>query len=67
MAGVGHPLYGDMKYGGEKAQKGKLALWAYSLSFTHPVRKERMRFMAEPPEDEVPWKAFDVAAAVKAE
>ena len=67
MAGIGHPVYGDMKYGGEKAQKGKLALWAYSLSFTHPVRKERMRFMAEPPEGEIPWKAFNVSAAVKAE
>lgn len=66
-AGMGCPVFGDMKYGGEKAQKGKLALWAYSLSFTHPVLKERMRFMAEPPREEVPWKAFDVAAAVKAE
>ncbi len=65
MAGVGHPVYGDMKYGGEKAQKGKLALWAYSLSFTHPVLKERMRFMAEPPADEIPWKAFEVRAAVR--
>ncbi len=65
MAGVGHPVFGDVKYGGEKAQKGKLALWAYSLSFTHPVRKERMRFMAEPPAGEIPWKAFDVRSAVK--
>ncbi len=66
-AGIGCPVFGDMKYGGEKAQKGKLALWAYSLSFTHPVLKERMRFMAEPPAGEVPWKAFDISAAVKAE
>jgi len=38
-AGISHPVYGDMRYGGERAQKGKLALWAYSLSFTHPVTK----------------------------
>lgn len=41
MAGISHPVYGDMRYGGALAQKGKLALWAYSLSFTHPVTKER--------------------------
>ena len=27
-AGINHPVYGDMRYGGERAQKGKLALWA---------------------------------------
>ncbi len=64
-AGIAHPVYGDMRYGGERAQKGKLALWAYSLSFTHPILKERMRFMAEPPKEETPWKLFDVARAVK--
>lgn len=65
MAGIAHPVYGDMRYGGERAQKGKLALWAYSLSFTHPVTKERMKFICEPPEDELPWSKFDVAAAIK--
>ena len=54
-AGAGHPVFGDMRYGGEKAQKGKLALWAYSLAFTHPVTKDRMRFLALPP-DATPWK-----------
>ncbi|MBR7186707.1 MAG: RluA family pseudouridine synthase [Clostridia bacterium] len=67
MAGIAHPVFGDMRYGGERAQKGKLALWAYSLSFTHPVLKERMRFMCEPPRGGIPWKAFDITAAVKAE
>ena len=61
MAGASHPVFGDMRYGGANAQKGKLALWAYSLSFTHPVHKERMRFIALPPEEEVPWKNFDLS------
>ncbi|MBQ7323965.1 MAG: RluA family pseudouridine synthase, partial [Clostridia bacterium] len=65
MAGVSHPVFGDMRYGGPLAQKGKLALWAYSLSFTHPVLKERMRFVALPPEDGVPWKNFDFSALGK--
>ncbi len=64
-AGTGHPVYGDMRYGGEKAQKGKLALWAYSLSFAHPVSGDKLRFIAEPPADGMPWKFFDVASAVK--
>ena len=58
FAGTAHPVFGDMRYGGEYAQKGKLALWAYSLAFTHPVPKERMRFLSGPPSDETPWKFF---------
>ena len=61
MAGIGCPVFGDMRYGGERAKKGNLALWAYSLTFTHPVTKERLRFMAEPPE-ETPWKHFSLAS-----
>jgi 23S rRNA pseudouridine1911/1915/1917 synthase len=65
MAGISHPIFGDMRYGGALAQKGKLALWAYSLSFLHPITKERLKFIAYPPETEVPWKAFDLAKAVE--
>ena len=54
------PVYGDMRYGGEKAKKGYLALWAYSLSFTHPVLKERMVFKVQPPVDVKPWNEFDL-------
>ena len=65
MAGISHPIFGDMRYGGPLAQKGKLALWAYSLSFLHPITKERMKFMVCPPEDETPWKAFDMSAVAE--
>lgn len=60
MAGIGHPVFGDMRYGGPNARKGKLALWAYSLSFYHPVTKEKLKFIYIPPEDEAPWKIFNV-------
>lgn len=60
MASINAPVYGDMRYGGENAVKGKLALWAYSLSFKHPTTTEKMKFMAEPPKTEAPWKAFDI-------
>ena len=58
FASINCPLYGDMRYGGEKAVKGKLALWAYSLRFTHPTTGEKMRFEIEPPKDEGVWKNF---------
>ena len=48
-AGISHPVYGDMRYGGERARKGKLALWAYSLRFTHPTTGESLKFIIEPP------------------
>ncbi|MDE7301407.1 MAG: RluA family pseudouridine synthase [Clostridia bacterium] len=60
MASINCPLYGDMRYGGEKAVKGKLALWAYSLRFSHPTTGEKMRFEIEPPKEEGVWKKFNV-------
>jgi len=60
MAGISRPVFGDMRYGGANAKKGKLALWAYSLSFYHPVTKEKLKFIYIPPEDEAPWKIFNV-------
>lgn len=54
------PVYGDMRYGGDKAARGKLALWAYSLRFTHPTTGEALRFIVEPPKDEMPWKLFKI-------
>ena len=65
MAGISHPVYGDMRYGGENAKKGNLALWAYSLAFTHPVTKERLRFMLEPPAENAPWKNFDLSKTME--
>jgi 23S rRNA pseudouridine1911/1915/1917 synthase len=60
MASINCPVYGDMRYGGENAVKGKLALWAYSLTFAHPTTGEKLRFEVEPPLNEVPWKNFTI-------
>ena len=62
---IGHPVYGDMRYGGANAVKGNLALWATSLSFTHPVTKERLTFKIEPPKTNSPWKIFDTEVSLK--
>lgn len=59
-AAINCPVYGDMRYGGDKAVKGKLALWAYSLRFKHPTTGESMKFMIEPPKEETPWKLFGI-------
>lgn len=65
MNAIGTPVYGDMRYGGEKAKKGYLALWAYYLSFTHPVSKEKMVFRVQPPKENAPWTLFDTERAVR--
>jgi 23S rRNA pseudouridine1911/1915/1917 synthase len=65
MSAIGTPVFGDMRYGGEKAKKGYLALWAYYLSFTHPVSKERMVFRVQPPKENNPWSLFDTERSVK--
>ncbi|MDE7082472.1 MAG: RluA family pseudouridine synthase [Clostridia bacterium] len=59
-AAINCPVYGDMRYGGDKAVKGRLALWAYSLRFKHPTTGESLKFMIEPPKDENPWKLFKI-------
>ena len=65
MNAIGTPVFGDMRYGGEKAKKGYLALWAYYLAFTHPVSKERLVFRVEPVADRTPWNLFDTTKSVK--
>lgn len=47
FAGSGHSLYGDQKYG--KGPKNKqIALWAYEISFKHPVKDEVIKFNCKP-------------------
>lgn len=64
MNAIGTPVYGDMRYGGEKAKKGYLALWAYYLSFIHPVSKEKLVFRVQPPKENTPWNVFDTERSV---
>ena len=47
FASRGHSLSGDQKYG-TRGRGKNLALWAYSLSFTHPVTKEKLTFECFP-------------------
>ena len=50
------PLIGDGRYGGGG---GKLALFAHTLEFLHPVTKEKLSFSAKPDIAELPWNKFE--------
>ena len=47
FASRGHSLCGDQRYG--VVDKSQLALFAYKLSFVHPITKEKLDFYLEPP------------------
>lgn len=53
----GHSLCGDQKYG-TRGRGKQLALWAYSLSFTHPTTKELLNF-EDYPEKVGSWKILE--------
>ncbi len=60
LKALGSPIAGDKRYGGDKYLAAPhLALWAYKLSFVHPVTGEAMKFISLPP-DEQPWSLFDI-------
>ena len=55
FASRNHPLYGD-QISGETSKK-QLALFAYYLSFNHPVTKEKLEFIKYPDKVGI-WKEF---------
>ncbi|MFN3994424.1 MAG: RluA family pseudouridine synthase [Tabrizicola flagellatus] len=74
MAGIGHPILGDGKYGGSQAENlgdgwgagtggelsKKLHLHARSLTIEHPILKKQMTFTAPLPEHMArTWKLLD--------
>lgn len=58
FAAIGHPLYGDQKYGSKVNRFGQqLALFSFKLRFQHPVSKELLAFTLTPPLVH-PWIVF---------
>ncbi len=51
LAGLGHPVVGDKKYGRGGDVSKRLALHARSISFTHPFSKKPMTFDTGMPDD----------------
>lgn len=58
LSHAGYTLYGDQRYGVDVNKPGQqIALWAHSVTFTHPTKKEQMTFTCEVPKTE-PWVQF---------
>ena len=53
----GHALYGDQRYNKNAKVGEQIALFAYYLSFEHPVTKEKMEFKLDKP-NKYPWNIF---------
>ena len=49
LAGIGHPIVGDGKYGSTKKSGTRLALHARSISFKHPSSGRHLTFVAKVP------------------
>jgi RluA family pseudouridine synthase len=49
LAGIGHPIVGDKKYGRVDKSHPRLALHATSISFRHPFSAEQLTLAAEVP------------------
>lgn len=63
LSSIGHPIYGDQKYGEHKNKPGQqIALWANAIELEHPVRKEPLEVNSLPP-NHFPWNIFEKALA----
>jgi RluA family pseudouridine synthase len=49
LAGIGHPIVGDPKYGKGDHGRARLALHARSIAFKHPVSGDRLTFETKVP------------------
>lgn len=58
LAAIGSPIKGDLKYGFPRSNKdASISLHARSIEFIHPVKKEKIEIVANPP-DEILWNYF---------
>ena len=59
LAKIGSPIKGDLKYGAERSNPdGSISLHARTVSFIHPVSKNKIGVVAPVPEDNL-WKVFE--------
>ena len=57
LTAIGCVIKGDLKYGADRSNKdGSIHLHARKLSFIHPVKKEAITILAEPPNEPI-WNA----------
>ncbi len=59
FSAIGHPLWGDRKYGATDSTKEQdIALWSVGIRLAHPTLKQEMVFAAVPPAV-YPWSGFN--------
>jgi 23S rRNA pseudouridine1911/1915/1917 synthase len=57
---LGCPIGGDLKYGFPQANEdGNINLHSRSLEFLHPVKKEQVKIIANPPRQDQIWQLFE--------
>ncbi|HBF38515.1 MAG TPA: RNA pseudouridine synthase [Firmicutes bacterium] len=58
FAAIGHPLFGDQKYGIGYSKPGQqIALWSTQICCKHPTQNEDITFQSLP-SNEFPWSLF---------
>lgn len=58
LAKIGCPIKGDLKYGSKRSnQGGGISLHAREIEFIHPVLKENLKIVANPPDENL-WNEF---------
>lgn len=56
LAAIGNTIKGDLKYGAKRSNTdGSIHLHARSLAFIHPIKKEEIRFTANPNRKDPIW------------
>lgn len=61
LSEIGHPLYGDQKYGQSVNKVGEqIALWSHTLSFIHPVRGTEVMVKSYPNRSHKPWNEWNL-------
>ena len=59
LAATGCPVKGDLKYGFPRSNPdGGISLHARCITFNHPISKEEINIIADPPMEETLWKYF---------
>ncbi len=67
LAAMGSHIKGDLKYGAQRSNEdGGIHLHARSISFLHPVKKQRLTVIAPPPRDTV-WDYLSSVASREGE
>lgn len=61
LSSIGSPIKGDLKYGSPRSNPGgySISLHARRIAFVHPVSKEPLVLIAEPPKTDL-WHLFKV-------